>query len=189
MEFEDFRQVWQTQDNHPQYTINEGALRDIILKKKRRANRVTHISEGLLILVYTCAGALIAGLNFFKPPHFVFMYLLAAWTLATASVLMMGRIRRIRQSRRFDRSIHGDLDHGISTAAYQVRLSRLMRWNMVPIGIIILLGIREGNKPLWIGVCTLLFFVFAYYTGGVEHKIYEDRRKDFYLLKEKLEDK
>ena len=74
------------------------------------------------------------------------MYILSAWMLGSALYLLVSRIRRIKANHRFDRSMRGDLTHAISVATYQVRLSRLMRWNILPIGILTLLGVWSSGK-------------------------------------------
>jgi len=60
----------------------------------------------------------------------------------------------------------GDLDHAISIATYQVRISQIMRWNVLPIGALTLLGLWEGGKPLWIALLVLLFFSLTYFASG-----------------------
>ena len=115
------------------------------------------------------------------------MYILAVWMLISALYLLVSRTRRISGNRRFDRSLRGDLTHAISMATYQVHLSRLMRWNILPIGILTLLGIWDHGKPAWIIVGILLFFVLANYAGGWEHRIYKARKRELEILQDKLE--
>jgi hypothetical protein len=79
------------------------------------------------------------------------------------------------------------LDCAIAMATYQVRLSQLSHWNILPIGILSLLGIWEGGKSVWIGAATLIFFVFAYYIGSIEHRHYQARRRELQILQQKLE--
>ena len=115
------------------------------------------------------------------------MYFLSAWMFSVALYLLASRIRRIKGDYRFDRSMHGDLNHAISMATYQVRLSQLMRWNILPMGILILLGVWEGGKSVWVAVGIFIFFVLANYAAGWEHSIYKARKRELEILQNKLE--
>src|SRR5213075_2150863 len=158
MEFEELKKVWYAQTDQPLYAINEKAMYDLILSKKNQAHHITNISELLLIFVNIGSGILIIGLNFFKHSGNISLYLLSAWMLGSALFMLVNRIRRIKGNNRFDRSMNGDLEHAISAATYQVRISQIMRWNILPIGALTLFGLWEGGKPLWIALLVLLFF-------------------------------
>ena len=187
MEFEELQQIWDSQNKRPLYAIDEQALHNRILSKKRQASHITNTSELLLILMNLGAGSLVLGMNFFSPDRSVFMYLLSAWVYATALYLLVSRIRRINSDYRFNRSMRGDLLYAISVATYQVRLSQLTRWNTLPIGILTLLGTWEGGKPVWMAVAVLIFFALASYAGGWEHRNYEARKRELEILQNKLE--
>jgi hypothetical protein len=187
MEFEEIKQVWDSQDDRPVYLINEKTLHERILLKKKQANHLTQTTEFFLILVYLCSGSFILAINFYKPPHYLSLLLLGCWILLIAFFVLLSRVQRIRGNKRFDRSIQGDLDQAISIAGYQLRLSQFMRWNMVPVAILILLGFWEGGKTVWITGCFVVFFILAYFLGGLEHKIYKGRRDELRMLKKKLE--
>jgi hypothetical protein len=72
-------------------------------------------------------------------------------------------------------------------ATYQVNLSKVMRWNALPIGTFILLGILESGKSIWIAVGIFLFLLLASYAGGWEHNIYKTRKRELETLQNKLE--
>jgi hypothetical protein len=168
-------------------TIDEKVLRDRILLKKEQARHITNISELLLIIVYAGAGAFILDLNVFRQRPIFFMYLLAVWVLGIALYLLMRRVRRLRRDKnRFEQSMRGDLDHAISMAAYQVRLSRFMRWNMLPVGLFVLFSLWEGGKSIWVAGGTLTFFAFAWYAGGFEHSIYKARKRELQIFQKSL---
>src|SRR5687768_2465995 len=131
MEFDEMKKIWDTQNNEPLYTINEGALHNRILAKKRQGYHITNVSELLWIITNGGGGCFILSLIFFKQNAGMLMYFLAAWMVGSALYMLVSRIRRIKGSNRFDRSIGGDLDHAISMAAYQIRLSKLGLWNML----------------------------------------------------------
>ena len=186
MEFEELKKIWDTQNNQPLYTINENAMYNIILSKKKQAHHITNISELLLIFVNTGSGIFILGVNYFKQGN-IFIYLLSAWAFGSALYTLLSRIQRKKADNQFDRSMHGDLDHAISMATYQVRISQIMRWNILPIAALCLLGLWESGKPIWIAVVVLIFFAVVYFAGGWEHSIYKRKKRELEILKNKLE--
>ena len=64
MEFDEMKKIWDSQNNEPLYGINEKALHNRILSKKKQAHHITNISELLAIIVIWCAGCFILGMNF-----------------------------------------------------------------------------------------------------------------------------
>jgi hypothetical protein len=48
MEFEELRKIWDAQNNQPLYAINEKAMYNLILSKKKQAHHITNISELLI---------------------------------------------------------------------------------------------------------------------------------------------
>lgn len=189
MEFEEIKKIWDMQNNEALYAINEKALHNRILSKKRSAGHIANFSELLSIFVNLGTGLFVLGTALFRPGANVFMYLMAAWTFITALYLLVSRIRRMKAENQFDRSMLGDLNHAISNATYQVRLSRIMLWNALPIGILLLFGFWEAGKlSVWIVAFMLVFFVFVYYAGGWEYNIYKNRKRELETLRKKLED-
>jgi hypothetical protein len=187
MEFDEIKKIWDTQNNEPMYVINEKGMHNRILSKKNQAGHVAGFSELLVIFSNTSAGTFVLAMDLFKGKGNIYMYLLTAWMLATALYVLVGRINRIKGSHRFDRSMRGDLDYAISTATYQVLLSRLMRWNIVPMAIFLTLGIWDGGKSIWVAATALVFFILAFYASGWEHNIYKVRKRELEILKGKLE--
>jgi hypothetical protein len=186
MEFEELQQIWDSQNNKPLYAINEKALHNMILSKKKVASHITNVSELLLVIVNLGAGGLVLGINLFPLSGNIFIFLMAPWMVATSMYVLVNRVRRINGEGRFDRSMHGDLSHAISVATYQERLSQLMRWNILPIAVLILLSFWQGGKSIWMAGLTMLFFVFAYYLGVWEHNIYKSRKRELETLRNML---
>ena len=186
MEFEELRKIWDAQNNQPLYAINEKAMYNLILSKKKQAHHITNISELLLIFVNLGAGIMILALNLFRQSVNISLYVLSAWMLVTALYTLVRRIQRIKGDQQFDRSISGDLSHAISMASYQVRISQIMRWNILPVAGLTLLGLWEGGKPIWIVVIVLLFFALTIYAGGWEHNIYKRKKRELEILQKKL---
>ena len=187
MEFEEMKKIWDSQNNEPLYGINEKALHNRIISKKKQAHHITNISELLGIIAYTGTGCVIIGMNLLRQNGGIFMYILSAWMLCSGLYLLVSRIRRISMDSRFDRSMRGDLAHAISMAAYQVRISGLMRWNILPIGILTILGVWDGRKSVWLTIGLLVFLVLTNYAGGWEHRIYKARKRELEILQYKLE--
>lgn len=186
MEFDEMKKIWDLQTKEPLYVINERALHNRIQTKKKQALHITNFSELLLLVANGAAGCFILGLSYFKQNDTIGMYLLAAWMFITALYCLVGRIKRKQKQDNFHQSMHGDLDHAIATATYQVGLSYLMRWNIVPIGALVLLVVWEGGKSFWIALGILLFFILTYYASGWEHAFYGRRKRELEVLRSKL---
>lgn len=186
MEFDELQKIWDVQNNRPLYVINETALHNHIVSKKKKTDHITSISEWLLITVNFAAAGFVFWLNYFKSAGNVFMYIMAAWMFITGVYVLVSRNKRMNGQNKFDRSMLGDLHHAISTAAYQVRISQLMRLNIFPLGILAVLGILEGGKPLWIAALVSVFFIFAWYLSGWEDGIYKAKKNELEALRKKL---
>jgi hypothetical protein len=187
MEFDELQQIWDSQNNKPLYAINETALHNRILSKMKGARHITNVSELLLIIINFGAGSFVLGVSLFPRSRNIYMFLMAVWMLATSLYLLVSRIRRIKGDGRFDRSMHGDLSHAISVATYQVRLSQIMRWNILPVAGLTLLSLWEGGKSFWAVGFILVSFALAYYAGNWEHSIYKARKRELEILQKKLQ--
>lgn len=187
MEFNEMKKIWDSQNNEPLYAINEKALHNRILSKKKTGYHITNTSELLLIMVNAGAGLFVLGLNLSEQGVNIYMYLLGAWMLLSALYTLVNRIRRIKSSQRFDRSMLGDLSNAISIATYQVRLSQVGRWNIVPIGVLSLLGLWASGKPAWSIVIIAIIFAFGARVTVWEHSIYKNRKQELEILKKKLD--
>src|SRR6478752_5153366 len=152
MEFEELQKIWDSQYTQPLYAVDEKALHNRIVSKRRTAHHITNTSELLTILVNFGSGCFILAINLIDASKNVFMYVLAAWGFGTALYAFVSRLRRIKGDSQFDRTMKGDLQNAISMATYQVRLSQLMRWNILPIGALILTAFLYDGKPLWLTV-------------------------------------
>jgi len=189
MEFDELQQIWDSQNNRPLYVIDEKALHKRILSKAKQGLHITNVSELLLIIIHLGAGGFILSVNLFNHRVNISLYALAAWMFFTALYALVSRIRRIKGMRQFDRSMHGDLNYAISVATYQVRFSQITRWNILPVGVITLVSLWEGGKPLWTFVLILIIFGFGFYAGFWEHKFYNGRKRELEVLQKKLETK
>lgn len=187
MEFDDLKKIWDAQNNRPLYVIDEKALHDRIQSKMKRALFYTNITEwGSIISNLFAAGVLIAvyclrhGAN-------VLVYIEAAWMIATVVFVAAHRARRVSSAHRFDRSIHGDLDHAISNATFQVRLVRILSLNMLPLGAIAFLVAWGSGQLLKAVIFVLLVCPPSFYVGFKGNRKYRRRKRALQVLKEKLE--
>jgi hypothetical protein len=187
MELNEIRKIWDSQNNEPLYVINEQALGRLILSKKEQARHITNISELMWIIVNAGAGGIILGMSYLKENASIYMYALSLWMIGIGLYMLVSRIRRIKANQQFDRSMRGDLAQAISVATYQLRLSRLGLWNILPIGALVILGLLDGGKSLWWVLGLLVFLVLTSFGARWEHRIYKTRKHELELLQNKLE--
>jgi len=186
MEFEELQKIWIAGNQEPVYAINEKALHNRILSKRKSILHIANVSELLSIVINLCVGIFI-GINFYQGKGVFFFYLLAAWMILTSAYVLYHRYRRLRTQPKFDRSLREDLQHAVATATYQVRLSQIMRLNIVPIALLSFLGILERGRSVWFAVGILVFYALTYMLGGWEHNIYRNKKRELELLQAKLE--
>ena len=187
MEFDELKKVWNTQSNEFLWAIDEKALHNRILSKKKQAYHITNTSELLLIIVNMAAGYFIFQVNLFGHKDNVFMYLLATWLLGISWYLLFSRLRRLKKDKQFDRSMQGDLNYALSVATYQVRLSLIGRWGLLPVGVLTLLALWQSGKSIWIIGALLIFFALTTFASKWEHSIYKKKKRELEILKTKLE--
>lgn len=187
MEFDELKKIWDTQNHQSLYAIDEEALHRRILAKQRQAYHITNTSELLLIFVNLAGGSFILGMNVLKHGENLYLYLLATWMVGCALYVLMSRLRRIKGNSTFDRSLRSDLAYAISLATYQVRISQLGWWNIVPMGTLLVLGTWSGGKSVWVVAGLLLFLVLTTVAARWEHNGYKARKRELEALQNKLE--
>ncbi len=186
MNFDELQKIWDAQNKQTLYAINEKAMYNHIMQKQRQGRHITHISELLAMLVNASVGLFITLVNATSNKSSIALYALGVWLAACAIFILTGRMRRLNGSHRFDRTMNGELAHALAVATYQVRLSRLMRWNILPIAILLLLGLWETGKPAWIAAATTATLLLSYYASGWEHSYYERRKHTLQKLQTSL---
>ena len=182
MEFEDIKKIWDAQSNQHLYVINESAMQNRITKKKHQALHITNVTERLSIITNLAVGTFIAIIT----KGNIGLYLTAAWMILTGLAVLISRLRRTSSHRQFDRSVMGDLAHAISSAAYQVRLSFLLRWNIAPIAFLLLLAQWLGGKSVWATAGMVIALAIGYFVSGWEHNFYKRRLAELRTLQSKL---
>lgn len=187
MEFDEMKKIWDTQSNQPLYTFSEEALHKRIETKKNQGDHITNFTEWLWIIGNLAAGFFILGTNFFSPRQNLSMYCLSAWMLGTAVYMIVSRVQRLKANNRFDRSLRGDLAQALSVATYQVRISQFGRWNILPVGIFVILGAWDSGKSVWWLAGLVIFCGLTNYFSRWEHGFYERRKRELETLRDKLE--
>lgn len=187
MEFDEMQKIWDKQNNQPIYSIDENLLHNRIQSKMDSGLRYANISELCLIIVNLGAGSLLLYINGFKAGANLFMYIESVWMFATVAYLVVSRIQRKKASRQFDRSIHGDLNHAIALATYQVRLTQITNWNLLPMGAIMIFSGWEAGKLIRVGILILVSYTLAFYIGSKGLRAKKRRKQELQELKDKLE--
>jgi hypothetical protein len=188
MEFEEMQKIWDEQSNQTLYAIDERALSNRIKAKRNTANRIANLSELIVIITHIVATGILLVIMLMNKVNNVFMYLMSAWVFFTAIFATVIRLRRIYSKIRFDRTMFGELDHAIALATHQVRFSKLMQWNSVPVAGLAVLLVWSSGKSIWITAGMVVFFVGTYYVSQWEVNIYKRKKEELEQLKLKLEE-
>jgi hypothetical protein len=188
MEFEEMKKIWDTQKLEHVFTIDQSALHRRVLTKQTQGLHITNMSEWLLIFVNVIAPISILFMMLSNNTINISMVLLSCWMFVNAGYVAYQRRRRINGSTQFERTLAGDLQFALDVARYQVRLSTLGRWNILPIGILSLTGLIEADKPFWIAAALVVFLVITNYAAGMEANFYKRRFTELESLKKKLEE-
>jgi hypothetical protein len=187
MEFDEMKKIWDAQNDQPLYTIDEKSLRNRIQRKKNSV--LVSVSEWILIIGYLGAVTVLVCVNLFAKKANIFLYVEGAWMFAIVVFLVATHIRRIKAGRRFDRSVNGDLDHGIHLISYQMRISQITRWNLLPMGAILILSFSgwEARKLFEISAAILVGYALTFYASEKSYRANKRRKRGLQVLKQKLE--
>lgn len=186
MEFEEMKKIWDKQNQQPLYVINEEALHNRIRAKKGSAGHIANFSEVFIILANIAGAAIILISSYIKAKGDIYTYVLAGLMVVAAVYVFIGRIRRKRRESKFNQSLRGDLDHAITNATFQVRLSQIMRWFVLPVGILTILALWQNQTQIWLLLLILLFSGYTWYASGWEHQIYVRKKRELEMLNQKL---
>ncbi|MBL6447788.1 hypothetical protein JMN32_15825 [Fulvivirga sp. 29W222] len=187
MEFEEMKRIWDTQNNEHVYAINETALHKKIIGRKK----YTSVSAGRAELIVIFSNILAIGImtvsGIMKGEVSVFTYALGAVLLFIAIFMTMSRIRRMRSQDKFEASMLGDLEHAIANARYQVWFSRIARLGLLPIAVITLVAVWDGDTSWWKWLLILAFFAVMYFLSGKERNCTVRQMKKLEALRDNLQ--
>jgi hypothetical protein len=187
MEFDELQKIWDTQNNQPMYVINEQALHKRIITKKYHVIHIAGFTEWLLIIVNAVTGGFLLQMNGARHGYF-FVYMLAAWLFGSVLYVLINRFRRLHDQHRFNRTLAGDLQHALAIAGYQVRIAHIMRWNVVPVGLLVLLSMWEGGKSVWLSLIVAFFFILVFFACRWELTMYSNKKQELEVLQQKLQE-
>lgn len=186
MEFEEMKKVWDAQNSLPVFSIDEKEVLNRIQSRMDMVLRATSINEWCLIIIYLVVGIVLLDRHPFKSGNII-LSIEALWMFLIVVYLVVTRARRIKASRQFDRSIRGDLDHSISLASNQMRISQIVSWNLLPQGLL-MIGTGWESGKLWkISLLILVSFPLALYVNRAGYLSNKKRKKVLQDLKEKLD--
>ena len=179
------KEIWGAQNNQALYTIDEKVLQNRIQRKRNSV--FTSISEWLSIIGYLVPVILLVRFNPLAAGSNIFLCLEAAWMFAIVVYLVVSHIRRIKRGRRFDRSVHGDLDHAIYLISAQMHLSQILRWNLLPMGVIMIFSVWKTGKLFLVSAGILVVYSLVFYAASKSLSANKRRKRKLQVLKEKLE--
>ena len=186
MEFEEMKKIWDTQNNEPIYAIDEAALHQRIQAKRNRAKWNADLTEVGLVVIAIVVSSFLFIKN--RGGYTLYAFLPAIAILLTAVYVLVGRLKRIRVAKQFDRSILGDLDEAISHLSFEINRSRIfMWWYTLPLCFSIIPSMVVNDTPPWKWVVLLIGFFLSYMVVqlGLRYKQLP-RRRELEALREKL---
>jgi len=186
MEFEELKKIWDTQNNKPMFVINEEALHRTIRKKRNRASWISDINEIGLILIAISTSTFILIKNMSRDN--VYGYFPAIILLLTGVYVLVGRIKRKKNEKRFDRSVIGDIDNAIANTDFEItRAKTFLWWYILPLASPILLNMIMNNASIGKWIFVIIAFILSYLVvrwGLIKSQL--PRRKKLIALKNKL---
>ncbi|MEQ8303516.1 MAG: hypothetical protein RIB47_09000 [Cyclobacteriaceae bacterium] len=188
MKFEDMKKIWDEQAQEQVYAINEEKLHDNIRSRKRSTSQLVNRIELFLIGVNGFVGAGLLTLNVIDREKGLFYGLaLGIVLMAMAVLIVIWRNRRLKDEKKFDRTMLGDLEHAISNATYQARLSHVMLLMVIPVFAFTILAAWLEQKPIEVLAVIALLFVAATVLGRWEHRsIHVKRKKRLVAMRDML---
>ena len=184
MEFEEMKKIWDEQNKKTMYAIDEDALHRRIKSKGNRAERTSKMNEfGLMTIAVVTASIL-----FFNKEYNFYNALSAVALLLMGVYVLIGRIRRLKTERQFDRSMLGELDRAISNTKNEaLRARTFIWWMIVPVAIPTFAGMIAKGASLWQIAMIVGSFVLAFFVTRWDLKrVQIPRKRELEVLRENL---
>ena len=184
MEFEEMQKIWNEQKGETMYAINEDELQRIVTRNKNassrrinRAEKVTSVVNGLLAIALFILGA--SG-------HPLLFYM-AGLMVATVAYVQYFRWKRKKAEATFDRSMMGELNHGISNANHIISFNY---FSLVYVSVVVAttmsqMIIRKDSWEEWV-VITVAFFMGFFMIRREQKASNLPKRKELLTLKKML---
>lgn len=186
MEFDELKKVWEKQSKKTMYTMDEQALENTILKKKKGAIKKANLMELFLIGANLIAGGVVLLSHIIKGSENFYALLMGGVMVITAFIILGFRSKRLASQPIYESSVYGDVAHGLSEARYVVRMTRIMQLYFLSIGVLILLAKGFDN---WIQFLLLIGFIgFTLFISTWEYKWYVRKYDELKNLKKLLDE-
>ena len=184
MEFEEMRKIWDTQNNQPLFVINEAALQRRIQAKANRASRISNMNEIGLTIIFAAVSIILLLID----GDSIFSYITSFCTLLIAAYVWLGRIRRKREAKEFDRTMLGEIDQAIHNITNEINRARnIFWWMFLPAGLPVLINMIYSEVEPWKWVIIPASFVLAYSLVRWEmNKKHLPRKRELEQLREVL---
>lgn len=186
MEFEEMKKIWDDQNQRPLYAINEDALRRRVHAKSRKASFTSNVNEIALIIISIITFAIVAIKNIGNDNPYAYPPVIAL--LLTSVYIYIGRLRRKKKERQFDRTMLGDLDHALYNVDYEVRRARTFPlWYLIPVAIPAMLNMYMSGASMLKWVLVIGAFILSYFVVwfGLT-KMQEPNKRKLERLREKI---
>ena len=187
MEFDEMKKIWDAQSNKTMYAIDEEALHQRVIGKKRKAARWVNRMEKVLMTSLLFASTLIWSAVIYKSRYEMPQLVLGSLMLLGAVAIFIGRRRRLSWQNSFENSMLGDIDQAIANASYQVKLSQSGKWAYVVLAIFAVTSVFNDASEWWKGALVLAFFIVGYFAARWEHKtFYVSQKRGLEAMRQKL---
>ena len=195
MIFEDLEIIWRDEQSHPSHTIDDEALRLIVLGKAREYRRKIFWRDSSDIGVHAIVVALLFGVGLWvwlkadsaRMADMIPLLVVAVGYSFAISVRFVGRLHQKQREKEFDDSVRGNLQKLLANAEYQIRLQRNFTWwYILPIvpGYLLIVSAHWSSGPA-------AFWFMAIFTAAIFACIYWGNvyglRTDLIPQKEELE--
>ncbi len=164
MEFEEMQKIWNEQKGETMYAINEKALHRSITRKKDASSRRINIVEISLMIINSIVSLVLLADAIIDKEGF-WDYAGAVIMALTVVFLLLFRVRRRKNEKKFDRTLMGELDHAIANSHSIIQIATMMiYYYLIPVGFFTLgkmfyFGASLEKWLLIIGMFALAFFL------------------------------
>lgn len=174
MIFEDLEIIWRDENAHPTHTIDDEALRQIVLERARNYRRDVFWKDAMDIGIHVGTAVLLVGVCLWTlneigkfTQNMISMLVIAAAYLFASAFRWIGGQRQKAREANFDDSLRGNLEKLVANADYHIRLQQnYLWWYLVPVlpGYLLLAASfwSSGPEAFWfmtISVIALFSFV------------------------------
>lgn len=187
MEFEEMKKIWDAQKGEALYAIDEKALHNqVIVKKKKSAQKADKL-ELTLISSLLFASGMVWYAIIVKSSYEMAQIIFASLLLFAAVAILISRRKRMRWQDSFENSMLGDLEQGLANASYQVKLSKAVAFLYLTVAGFAVVSVYHEVTDWWKSALVLLLFTFGYIASRWEHrKFYVGQKKNLLAMKEQL---